>query len=191
MSGSVASSQTLSTQLEHKPASEFLPYDLVDLILGHTIGEVIHETVEMAFQGQSIPLSLFTSWNILGTLAGVSTTFRAIVLKLVALAFRIPLPCDSVFAEAYSQFRSLLLFKAATLRGAEMAPPVAWRSPLMQAYGYYFRTKFLVRGHQPSRRKSEILLALRLCNGAVDGLSRPLVDALNFQLREVVAAGGL
>ncbi|KAJ7253320.1 hypothetical protein B0H12DRAFT_1116611 [Mycena haematopus] len=155
-----------------------VPYDLVDLILSQAIAEVIHETVDTAVSSLSIPQALFSSRNFLGTLAGVSTSFRVIVLRLVALAFQIPLPCERILLEAHGQVRSLLLFKGAMLAGAVMNPPEVW-SPLMKAYGYHLRARFLI--HSALRRKSEISLALKLC-GATGGLSRLLVDALNSQL---------
>lgn len=65
-----------------------VPYDLLDLTLSHTVGQFIQETVDTI-----LPTDLHP--NFLGALAGVSVTFRAIVLKLVVLAFRIPLPCES------------------------------------------------------------------------------------------------
>jgi isocitrate dehydrogenase kinase/phosphatase len=64
-----------------------------------------------------------------------------------------------------------------------MDPPVAW-SPLMQAYGHYFRAKFLDRALVPRRRKAEVYLALGLCKTTAEGLSRPLVGALDSHLRE-------
>ncbi|KAF8191610.1 hypothetical protein K438DRAFT_1970589 [Mycena galopus ATCC 62051] len=188
MSESGASSQTLATQHDSNNQPTSVPYELVDLILSQSIAGVLHEAVEMSFQSHSIHHMLSTSWNFLGTLLGVSSTFRAIVLKLVALAFRIPMPCESILREAYSQFRALLFFKGAILARAVTDPPIAW-SPLMRAYGYHLRARFLVREQSPTLdRVSEIYLALQLCDGMAGGLTWPLVDALNSQLQEVLAA---
>jgi hypothetical protein len=186
-----------------------LPYDLVDLILSHAIGQVIFETVD---DSSPIPRTLAQSWSYISDLAGVSSYFRAIVLKLVALAFRIPLPRESqrslynfppnvlsadthlhsILREGYRNLRSLLLFKGAASAGAVMDPPDAWQSQLMQAYGYYLKTRYFHQGrlprHWPSAvwihgRNSDIYVALSLCNGTVGGLSYPLVDALHSELQ--------
>ncbi|KAJ6606185.1 hypothetical protein DFH09DRAFT_3763 [Mycena vulgaris] len=116
---------------------------------------------------------------------------------MVALAFRIPLPCPSqrILPAGYKMFRSLLLFKAATFAGAVMTPPEVWQAPLMQAYGYYFKAIHLGRVlplHHSAvllrSRKSEIYAALSLCTGIVAGLSQPLVDALHSELQAALAA---
>ncbi|KAJ7765791.1 hypothetical protein B0H16DRAFT_1524414 [Mycena metata] len=193
MSESATSSETLSIRHSFSlpnVKSNTMPYELIDSILGHTIGQIIHDTVEIT-QRDSLAKSLRLCWNDIRILAGVSTTFRAITLKLVALAFRIPLPCESrsIFPEASKELRSLLLFKAATCAGAVMDPP-AWDAPLLRAYGYHLRAKFIpqraahssvvsLRGH-----RSEIQRALGLCNGTLEALSYPLVNALQDQLQE-------
>ncbi|KAJ6500724.1 hypothetical protein C8R45DRAFT_1071271 [Mycena sanguinolenta] len=184
MSDSGASSKTLSTEHSNNGPTSVVPYELIDVILSHAIAEVIHETVDRAFQSQSISQALFSSRNSLGTLAGVSASFRVIVLKLVAVAFRIPLPCERVLIEAHRQFHSLLLFKGALLAGAVMNPPEAW-SPLMKAYGYHLRARCSI-----PRLKAEtsLQIALDLCKGTNEGLSWPLVGLLTSQLQEVTAA---
>ncbi|KAJ7700839.1 hypothetical protein B0H17DRAFT_1195684 [Mycena rosella] len=191
---SIASSKTLSLQSSQCDDPTEIPYDLVDLILSHTIGQVIHDAVEAALlPGQSIIHSILPSWTFIGDLAGVSTNFRAIVLKLLALAFRILLPCDSksIFLEGYKKFRSLLLFKAATLAGAVMDPPAVWHSPLMQAYGHYIKATHRGRAlhHSVAQgRRSQICMALSLCVDTVVGLSQPVVDALGLELQAALAA---
>jgi hypothetical protein len=90
----------------------------------------------------------------------------------------------SVLLAAYSEFRSLLLFKAATFGGALMDPVAAWQSPLMHAYAYYIRIN--LRGSILRSRKSEIYLALALCNSMDEGMSQPLVDALHSHWKKVV-----
>ncbi|KAJ7118970.1 hypothetical protein C8R44DRAFT_789762 [Mycena epipterygia] len=173
---SVTSSKTLSA---------IVPHDLVDLILSHTIGQVIHEAVEATIHGQSFASSCIPCWSSVSNLAGVSTNFRAIVLKMLALAFRVPLPCESsrILSEAHQKFRSLLLFGAATVAGAVMDPPAG--SPLMQAYGHYFKAKCLALRpplHHSvvvlRTRKTETSLALSFCSATVEALSQPLVNVL-------------
>ncbi|KAJ7184516.1 hypothetical protein C8R46DRAFT_1064294 [Mycena filopes] len=189
-----ASSKTLSTQYAAHVDSNTMPYELIDIIVGLTIGQAIHDTVEVSQHGASIAISLCSCWKSIGILAGVSTAFRSVTLKLVALAFRIPLPCESrrMFPEAAKELRSLLLYKAATCAGAAMDPP-AWEAPLLQAYGYYLRARFVPRGYRAvgssvvslhGRSRSEMLLALRLCGGTLEGLSHSLVDALYDRLQE-------
>ncbi|KAF7359123.1 hypothetical protein MSAN_01253800 [Mycena sanguinolenta] len=184
MSDSGASSKTLSMEHSNNTPTSVLPYELIDIILSHAVAEVIHGTVNTAVQSQSISQALSSGWNSLGTLAGVSASFRVIVLKLVALAFRISLPCERVLTEGHRQFHSLLLFKGALLAGAVTNPPEAW-SPLMKAYGYHLRARCSI-----VRLKSETSLrvALDLCKGINEGLSWPLVALLTSQLREVAAA---
>ncbi|KAJ7042040.1 hypothetical protein C8F04DRAFT_1078096 [Mycena alexandri] len=197
MSQSAASSKTLSTRhsFSSDVDSNTMPYELIDFILGHTIGQIIHDTIEITQYHDSIAKSLRSCWNSIGNLAGVSATFRAITLKLVVLAFRIPLPCESksMFPEACEELRSLLLFKAATCAGAVM-DPLVWEAPLLRAYGHYLRAKFVPQWAAHSSvvslhgRRSEIQRALGLCNGTLEGLSHSLVNALHEQLQE---GGGL
>ncbi|KAJ7684418.1 hypothetical protein DFH06DRAFT_1462758 [Mycena polygramma] len=172
-----------------------VPYELVDLILSQAIGQVIYENVEKAFQSQSLQHSLFLTWDFLGTLAGVSTVFRAIVLKLVALVFQIQLPCESqsIFPEAYAKFRSLLLFKGASMGGAVMDPPLLrhWQAPLMQAYGYYYTATSLVQGLLLRRRRADVYLALAFCQDTVAGISQPLLDRLQHVHRELEIPPGI
>ncbi|KAJ7778767.1 hypothetical protein DFH07DRAFT_795903 [Mycena maculata] len=190
---SVTSSNTLPTEVstpEWDPNT--VSYDVVDLILSHAVGQVIHDAVESVLHGQPITLSSLPGWSFLGDLAGVSRTFRAIMLKLVALAFRIPLPSERIFLEAYKKLRSLLLFAAATSAGAVMDPPEGWQSPLMRAYGHYAKARFLARGRLIHRsvvslrsHRAEIYLALRFCNGTGAELAYPLLDASHSQLGSI------
>ncbi|KAJ7932669.1 hypothetical protein B0H13DRAFT_1954226 [Mycena leptocephala] len=53
-----------------------------------------------------------------------------------------------------------------------MDPVAAWQSPLMHAYAYYIRIN--LRGSILRSRKSEIYLALALCNSMDEGISQPL-----------------
>ncbi|KAJ6457092.1 hypothetical protein C8R47DRAFT_1227630 [Mycena vitilis] len=178
-----------------KQSNTDILYELVDLILSHTIGQSIYEKVEKAFQSQSIQHSLSLTWDFLATLAGVSTVFRAIVLKLVARVFRIQVPWESqsILPEAYSQFRSLLLFRGASLGGAVMDPPFLWQwqAPLMQPYGYYYKATSLVQGLPLRRRRADVYLALALCQDTVAGISQPLADRLQQVLRELETPPGI
>ncbi|KAJ6546807.1 hypothetical protein B0H19DRAFT_1074809 [Mycena capillaripes] len=186
------SKASIEPQLPQHPKRLDVPYEFVDLILSQSIGQLMHENIEMAFQdGKTMSHSLFSTWDFLGTLAGVSTTFRATVLKLVVVAFKIPSSCESqsILPEAYNIFRSLLLFKGATVAGAVIDPQ--WQAPLIQAYAYYFKAKFPLRGYLPhnhriARCKSAIHKGLALCQDAVVGLSQPLVDALHSEMEEGV-----
>ncbi|KAJ7611707.1 hypothetical protein FB45DRAFT_940751 [Roridomyces roridus] len=181
---SVASSKTL---LSVTP-KDGLPIDVLDMVIGHTIGQVIHDSVEAALDGYTFR-SLMPSWDSVVALAGVSKTCRAIVLKLVALAFRIPLPCEAprLFSEGYQAFRSLILLCAATCAGAVMDAPQVWQSPLMHAYAHYSKVRFFAYKPRCSvisllSRKGEISRALELCSRTVEELSQPLVNSL---LREL------
>jgi hypothetical protein len=168
----VASSKTLSTQQSVSASSspiwfvthclimgkdpKVVPYDLWDLIPSHTVGQFIQETVDTI-------LLTDLHLNFLGALAGVSVTFRAILLKLVVLAFRIPLLCESqrcftflflcssffflcsILIAAYSKFRSLHLFKAATLGCTDGTR----RSMKISAHACAYYVRINLRGSTP------------------------------------------
>ncbi|KAK7035910.1 hypothetical protein R3P38DRAFT_3183720 [Favolaschia claudopus] len=171
---------------ELKAGSSF-PYELNDLILSLSIAQVIHENVEALVHASTIPVSLHSTRSTFVSLAGVSSTFRGIFLKRVALAFGITLPCESALYEANDQFRSLLLFKVATVARAVITPPLQTWSPFMRAYGYYFRARYLERGRQSHLCESDINSALTLCKATFEGLTPLLLNALNSQLKDGVS----